>query len=541
MLSRRTRWSVPVVVLLAGVGLGVVPGLSASAGPALPAITAQALLAKVLSTKVNAFSGMIQTSTDLGLPSIPGGDLPGAASGLLSLLTGSNTARVWLDEPAGEFRGAWLQSGQESDLYITPSHIYTWDSASDSVGEAVPGQLAAEVAGGGLLGSPGLSTNESAFLPTTGGNVTGGPLVSAPVPPPDSSGWTGYAPLSASTAVPRGESSTLSVILTPRITAAQESAVVRALRSQPDVTSVRVVSRAAQLDLLRRTVAGQRGMTARARARMLRQLRSGPLPGSVTAAMKPHANLRALVARLASLPGVRGVSGFGSGALVTAGGGGRQVSSSRIPTAAAALGGVTPSSVATQVLSGLGTESTISVGRTATVAGRAAYILEVTPKASDSLVASVDLAVDAKTGLPLRVQVLARGQSAPAVSIGFSSLSIGAPPSSLFDFTVPSGSSVHQLFGRHANASPAAPTGGSPGITSSGPSKVIGTGWAAVVSVPGVKLGPEAGMASDLATRTAGGGQLISTSLLTIYLAPDRTLYIGSVTPSAILADAAHG
>jgi hypothetical protein len=558
VLSRRVRWSVPAVVILTGVAIGVLPGLSASAGPSLPPISAQALLTKALSEKVLELSGTVTTSTDLGLPSIPSGDLPGGASSLLSLITGANTFKVWLNAPAKDFRGAWIQSGQESDLYVTPSHIYTWDSATDSVGELDLSQLGA-LLGGSIEGSAGSGSAPLGASPAT----------ASCAPPPPYNGWSGYAPSvpcgsasgsgsgSSSSASPVGTPAlsttspltvaspsgrrTLTLLISPVASAAQVAALARELRGQQGVTRVMVRSGAAQL------AHSRRGLAAQPRKDRLRLPRGYRIPTTITATLTARANPRVLARTFDHSRWVRAVSGPGGDIIGSFESTGREVPPAPSAPNVSLSEGVTPATIAEDVLREVGKDATISVGDTATVAGRAAYVLTVTPTSSDSLVASIDIAIDSTTGLPLRVQVLARGQSSPALSIGFSSLSIGAPPASVFDFTVPSGASVHPLMAHHGSARPhnahrggATPGSGGQfaGVHATGPSHVIGHGWSAIDVIPGVQLGTLTGLVSGLTVHEPGGGELISTSLLTFYLAPDHTLYVGSVTPAAILAAA---
>jgi hypothetical protein len=57
----------------------------------------------------------------------------------------------------------------------------------------------------------------------------------------------------------------------------------------------------------------------------------------------------------------------------------------------------------------------------------------------------VDIAVDAATSLPLRVQVFARGAASPAYSVGFTALSFARPDPSNFTFTPPPGAKVRTV------------------------------------------------------------------------------------------------
>ncbi|WP_238174098.1 LolA family protein [Kribbella kalugense] len=83
-------------------GVGALGPVVADASPKLPTITAQDLLAKVQTAKVDGLSGTVHSSTDLGLPAIPGMD--GAdgmqgASQVLALINGDHTARVAFASP----------------------------------------------------------------------------------------------------------------------------------------------------------------------------------------------------------------------------------------------------------------------------------------------------------------------------------------------------------------------------------------------------------------------------------------------------------
>src|SRR5256886_9112156 len=51
--------------------------------------------------------------------------------------------------------------------------------------------------------------------------------------------------------------------------------------------------------------------------------------------------------------------------------------------------------------------------------GQAAYALVLAPKDHRSLVGQVQIDVDGKNGVPLRLQVFARGASTPAFQVGF--------------------------------------------------------------------------------------------------------------------------
>ena len=110
-----------------------------------------------------------------------------------------------------------------------------------------------------------------------------------------------------------------------------------------------------------------------------------------------------------------------------------------------AMGVTTPQQAAKRFLAAVGPTTTVRVADNVTVAGRAAYQLELAPKSTQSLIGRVDIAVDAATSLPLRVQVFARGAASPAYSVGFTALSFARPDPSSFTFTPPPGAKVRTV------------------------------------------------------------------------------------------------
>ncbi|HEY4152762.1 MAG TPA: outer membrane lipoprotein carrier protein LolA, partial [Pseudolysinimonas sp.] len=103
---------------------------------------------------------------------------------------------------------------------------------------------------------------------------------------------------------------------------------------------------------------------------------------------------------------------------------------------------LTPSALADKFLAAIEPSTKVSVSSTSSVAGRPVYQLELTPKTGSTLISSVTLSIDAKTGLPLKVVVDARGQKTDAFTVGFRSIDFSAPAASLFEFTPPKGATV---------------------------------------------------------------------------------------------------
>lgn len=226
-------------------------------------------------------------------------------------------------------------------------------------------------------------------------------------------------------------------------------------------------------------------------------------------------------------------------------------------------GVATPEELAAKMLDKLDGSTEVAVAGDTEVAGRTAYNLVLTPRSDVTLVGSVAVAVDGENGMPLSVEVRARGQQEPAFRTAFSSLTLGAPDASLFNFSPPPGASVKEL---------AVPT--KPHSKTDRPDKnradksradrnkalrghaptVTGSGWERIVGIPapsasGPYASPESGkqpvdrLLNDpllrQATATVQGGRAISTSLVNVLLTDDGRTFVGSVPLERLQAAAA--
>jgi len=215
----------------------------------------------------------------------------------------------------------------------------------------------------------------------------------------------------------------------------------------------------------------------------------------------------------------------------------------RMPSAGAST--KTPAHIAELLLAKLRPSSTVSVDGQVSVAGRSAYNLVLTPKSRDSLLGSVSIAVDSATGMPLRVQLTARGSDTAAVSVGFSSLTLAKPAASLFTFTPPKSATVKQLATptKHSDAAThdAKPKKGESGTSPAMPKvSETGSGWDSVVLVSDVTQLSDlqkSPLFSELTT-SAAGGRLLHTTLVNILFLDDGRIVAGSV-PVAKLESAA--
>jgi outer membrane lipoprotein-sorting protein len=215
---------------------------------------------------------------------------------------------------------------------------------------------------------------------------------------------------------------------------------------------------------------------------------------------------------------------------------------------------LTPQQAAQQALAAVDPTTKVTVDGTASVAGRSAYELVLAPRDARSLVGDVRIAVDAKTSVPLRVQVHAAGATGrPAFETTFTSVSFAKPSAQVFRFAPPPGAKITTpgLPSARKDLKDTARTA-QPG---SAP-KVIGKGWTAVVELSGVSLTPDSPGSGDgrrssgseqLSALTKamtpvsgafGTGQVLRTKLLTVLLLDDGRAFIGAVPP-AVLEQAA--
>jgi outer membrane lipoprotein-sorting protein len=211
---------------------------------------------------------------------------------------------------------------------------------------------------------------------------------------------------------------------------------------------------------------------------------------------------------------------------------------------------VTPEQAARQALDAVDPSTSVTLDRSTKVAGRGAYELVLRPRASGSLVGQVRVAVDAQTSLPLRVQVIPRGQSAPAYQTGFTDLSFGDPGAQVFSFTPPAGSKVtersippgalqdhgvgpkHSAQGFAAQRPAGAPT-------------VVGKDWTAVLvtrvdrtevlkAVGGDQIGTAVINGFRRVKGSYGLGRMLRTNLVSVLWLDDGRLLVGAVQPALL-------
>lgn len=205
----------------------------------------------------------------------------------------------------------------------------------------------------------------------------------------------------------------------------------------------------------------------------------------------------------------------------------------------------TPQEAADQALAAIDPSTKVTTDGTARVAGLDAYQLVLSPRDERSLVGQIRLAIDAKSHLPLQVQVYARGAAEPAFQVGFTRISFGKPSADHFTFTPPPGTKVEQV---KPNAEKPG-EGVKPDKARAGDEQeptFVGEGWLTVVvarpSEPGkpAKGSAESGDFGALTQSLPkvsgdwGSGRLLKGSLFTVLFTDDGRVLAGAVAPERL-------
>jgi outer membrane lipoprotein-sorting protein len=222
---------------------------------------------------------------------------------------------------------------------------------------------------------------------------------------------------------------------------------------------------------------------------------------------------------------------------------------------------LTPQQAANEALNAVGKTTVVSVESTLTVAGQAAYQLVLAPKDARSTIGSVRIAIDGRTGVPLRVQVFAKGATSPAFQVGYTDISYVAPNPANLTFTPPPGATV-------TNGGTQSAPGDRSGPAVNGHAGTYGQSWLTVAEVPRALLsGAQApqsggpGPTTPAGTGTFGrdsqaaisallgaarpvsgawgSGTLLHTSLLNVLFVGNE-MYLGAVDPSVLYAAVGH-
>ena len=222
-------------------------------------------------------------------------------------------------------------------------------------------------------------------------------------------------------------------------------------------------------------------------------------------------------------------------------------------------GGVpsTPDQAASAALAAMGKDTAVTTSGAASVAGRSAYELVLTPKDTATRVASVRIAIDAEKHVPLRVQVYSTKVSNPAFEVGFTAVDFSTPEARQFAFTPPAGTTVTQS--DQVGPKGAAGTNPAPSkqqvaaaAKAAGATRVVGSGWSTVVvtRMPAGATSGSSSAGSDATTRqlatilkalpTASGswgsGHVLEGTLFSAVLTDDGRVAFGAVAPQTLYA-----
>jgi outer membrane lipoprotein-sorting protein len=216
----------------------------------------------------------------------------------------------------------------------------------------------------------------------------------------------------------------------------------------------------------------------------------------------------------------------------------------------------TPDEAAGAALALMGKDTTVTTSGTASVAGRSAYELVLTPKDKTTLVGSVRIAIDSQEHIPLRVQVYSTKLTNPAFEVGFTAVDFAKPDARQFAFTPPTGTKVtesDQLTapkgGASTNATPVKPADRASNMMQGAP-KVVGSGWSTVVVAPFTlpsSQQKDGGSAADSAAQlngilkalptasgTWGSGHVLQGTLFSLVLTDDGRMAVGAVSPDRL-------
>ena len=216
----------------------------------------------------------------------------------------------------------------------------------------------------------------------------------------------------------------------------------------------------------------------------------------------------------------------------------------------------TPDEAATAALALMGKDTTVTTSGTASVAGRSAYELVLTPKDKTTLVGSVRIAIDSQEHVPLRVQVYSTKLTNPAFEVGFTAVDFAKPDARQFAFTPPAGTKVTESDQLTApkgaagtNPMPAKPSADALARMQKAP-RIVGSGWSTVVVAPfslSEARKDTSGSAADGAAQlsgilkalpttsgTWGSGHVLQGTLFSIVLTDDGRVALGAVAPDQL-------
>ncbi|WP_326754215.1 DUF2092 domain-containing protein [Streptomyces hirsutus] len=225
----------------------------------------------------------------------------------------------------------------------------------------------------------------------------------------------------------------------------------------------------------------------------------------------------------------------------------------------------TPKDFAEEALKSVDDTTSVTVDGTAQVAGRDAYKLVVKPRQSGSTVGAISIAVDHRTGTPLKFTLTPASGGAAVVDVGFTKVSFDRPAASTFDFTPPKGAKVTEEGELDGGEKGRGEKDGEHGKPERAPKseedlakgldglKVLGEGWNSVATFDtggegglptgsgGGDLDGFLGSLGDRVKGEFGTGTVFSTRLVNALFTEDGKVYVGAVTQDALVKAANEG
>lgn len=212
----------------------------------------------------------------------------------------------------------------------------------------------------------------------------------------------------------------------------------------------------------------------------------------------------------------------------------------------------TPKDFADEALKSVDDTTSVTVDGTERVAGRDAYKLLIKPRQSGTTVGAISIAVDAKTGQPLKFTLTPKSGGAAVFDAGFTQVSFAEPAASTFAFTPPKGAKVTEDE-QHSKAREHAPKSGEDFAKGLDGATVLGKGWTTIATFGtgakgGLPSGSEhgafggfLGSLGDQVSGKFGKGTVFSTRLVNALITDDGKVYAGAVTKDALVKAANEG
>lgn len=173
-VRRRVAWAAPaIVVAVVAAVAGLTSATASDAAPSLAPRSAHALLTAVQQHTGTPLSGTVRENVQLGLPTLPG-QQSSASLNWQSFLTGSHTARVWIDGTAKQ-RVALLGQLSEADVVHNGRTVWSYTSDTNTVTRAtLPAAAARDAMGAATQADPGALATKllAAIRPSTAVTVS---------------------------------------------------------------------------------------------------------------------------------------------------------------------------------------------------------------------------------------------------------------------------------------------------------------------------------------------------------------------------------